>query len=211
MGQVHWQAFISAQILKNPVASTIEQNCVFSPSIVSQGWLRLHQSLWRSLLLWNPWKRWIRDKVIFVTFEVNPHRPCESPSGASTQDKLTFNETGQTYVQEQVAFEETGILGISNWCYQRMCWSVVPSRDTCPPTQQLHWVSVLDIGRRSFTEHKLNLPTVGGISGSQPRGLRPSLSLGGSRLVHLLRDEGSEDSDHQHWERRSDVCAQSRM
>jgi len=37
-------------------------------------------------------------------------RPCESPNGGSTQDKLTFNETGQTYVQEQISIEETGIL-----------------------------------------------------------------------------------------------------
>ena len=42
---------------------------------------------------------------------VNSSRPCESPNGGSTQGKLTFNETGQTYVQEQISFEETGILG----------------------------------------------------------------------------------------------------
>ena len=46
----------------------VKHNCPFPPSIDSQGWLRIHQSLWRSLLLWDPWKRRIWDKVIFVTF-----------------------------------------------------------------------------------------------------------------------------------------------
>ena len=31
--------------------------------------------------------------------------------GPSTQEKLTFNETGETHVQEQIFIEETGILG----------------------------------------------------------------------------------------------------
>ena len=51
--------------------------------------------------------------------EVNSYRPCESASGASTQDVLTFNETGQTYVQEQISIEETGILG--NKHCKRIC------------------------------------------------------------------------------------------
>ena len=39
--------------------------------------------------------------------------------GPSTQDQLTFNETGQTHVQEQIFIEETGILGNLN--YKRKC------------------------------------------------------------------------------------------
>ena len=31
--------------------------------------------------------------------------------GPSTHGQLTFNETGQTHVQEQIFIEETGILG----------------------------------------------------------------------------------------------------
>ena len=34
--------------------------------------------------------------------------------GPSSQDQLTFNETGQTHVQEQIFIEETGILGNLN-------------------------------------------------------------------------------------------------
>ena len=34
--------------------------------------------------------------------------------GPSKQNQLTFNETGQTFVQNQVFFEETGVLGNHN-------------------------------------------------------------------------------------------------
>ena len=37
----------------------------FPVAFFYQGWLRIHQCLWRSLLLWDPWKRWIWDKVVF--------------------------------------------------------------------------------------------------------------------------------------------------
>ena len=55
--------------------------------------------------------------------------------GPSKQSQLTFNETGQMHVQEQIFVEETGTLG--NFFLQMKILYFSP-RDTRPATQQLH-------------------------------------------------------------------------
>ena len=77
--------------------------------------------------------------------------------GPSTQGQLTFNETGQTHVQEQIFIEETGILG--NESIKLYQWA--PSiRDTRTSTQQLHGVGLPGVGGRGSLEHQPHLPAV---------------------------------------------------